>query len=60
MPDEVNYEAHLMDVKDAVKHLFPDEALVVRYSWDLFCWVRSLSPCNVSSHTCHFIRHIVV
>ncbi|KAJ7827884.1 hypothetical protein B0H14DRAFT_2813114 [Mycena olivaceomarginata] len=40
MPDEVNYEAHLMDVKDAVKHLFPDEALVVRYSWELFCWTH--------------------
>jgi len=40
MPDEVNYESHLMDVKDAVKLLFHDEATVVNYAWELFCWTH--------------------
>ncbi|KAJ7146200.1 NUDIX hydrolase domain-like protein [Mycena epipterygia] len=36
MPDEVNYETHLVDVHDAVKMLFRDEARVVNYAWTLF------------------------
>ncbi|KAF7373628.1 Nudix hydrolase domain-containing protein [Mycena sanguinolenta] len=41
MPDEVNYQAHLMDVKEALKLLFEDEAIVVRYAWELFCWTQN-------------------
>ncbi|KAJ7270640.1 hypothetical protein B0H12DRAFT_1093215 [Mycena haematopus] len=40
MPDEVNYEAHVMRVEDALELLFRDEALVVRYAWELFCWTQ--------------------
>ncbi|KAF7369806.1 Nudix hydrolase domain-containing protein [Mycena venus] len=42
MPDEVNYEAHLMDVNDAMKHLFHDEAHIVKYAWELFDWTRRI------------------
>ncbi|KAJ7938469.1 hypothetical protein B0H13DRAFT_1587860 [Mycena leptocephala] len=40
MPDEVNYEAHLMDVKEALKLLNADEAQIVDYASKLFAWVR--------------------
>lgn len=40
MADEVNFETHLVDVQDAVKMLFRDEARVVHYAWTLFEKVR--------------------
>ncbi|KAJ7630098.1 NUDIX hydrolase domain-like protein [Mycena polygramma] len=40
MPDEVNYEAHLMTVEDALKCLSRDEARVVDYAWALY--IRTL------------------
>ncbi|KAJ6554475.1 NUDIX hydrolase domain-like protein [Mycena capillaripes] len=40
MPDEVNYEAHLMDVKEALEVLHTDEARIVDYAWHTFLCVR--------------------
>ncbi|KAJ7153450.1 hypothetical protein C8R43DRAFT_1001986 [Mycena crocata] len=36
MPDEVNYETHLLDVRDALPKLGRDEALVVEYASELY------------------------
>ncbi|KAJ7730256.1 NUDIX hydrolase domain-like protein [Mycena maculata] len=36
MPDEVNYETHLLSVEEATKKLFPNEARVVAYAWMLY------------------------
>ncbi|KAJ6578791.1 NUDIX hydrolase domain-like protein [Mycena vulgaris] len=40
MPDEVNFETHLLDVDDALNKLFPEEARVLRYAQFLFDWTR--------------------
>ncbi|KAJ7161055.1 NUDIX hydrolase domain-like protein [Mycena filopes] len=37
MPDEVNYESHLVSIEDAMKHLErSSEAYVVQYAWETF------------------------
>jgi len=36
MPDEVNYETHLLTVEEAVKKLYPDEARVMKYATYLY------------------------
>ncbi|KAJ6492918.1 NUDIX hydrolase domain-like protein [Mycena vitilis] len=36
MPDEVNYEAHLLSVEDALKCLDSNEARIVHYAWKLY------------------------
>ncbi|KAJ7452038.1 NUDIX hydrolase domain-like protein [Mycena galericulata] len=36
MPDEINYETHLLSVDEALKNLFPDEGRVVAYAWTLY------------------------
>jgi hypothetical protein len=40
MPDEVNYETHLLTVEEAVKKLYPDEARVMKYATYLYQRVR--------------------
>ncbi|KAJ7092479.1 NUDIX hydrolase domain-like protein [Mycena belliarum] len=32
MPDEINYQTHLLDIEEATQRLYPDEARVVRYA----------------------------
>lgn len=44
MPDEVNFETHLLSVDDALKKLFPDEARVVAYAWMLYEYVSRVLP----------------
>ncbi|KAJ7607353.1 NUDIX hydrolase domain-like protein [Roridomyces roridus] len=36
MPDEVNYETHLVSPEEAMHRLFKDEARVVQYAWALY------------------------
>ncbi|KAJ7457012.1 hypothetical protein FB451DRAFT_1098391 [Mycena latifolia] len=41
MPDEVNYETHLLTVEDALRKLYPEEARVVHYAATLYDETRT-------------------
>lgn len=37
MPDEQNYETHLLSIDEALSHISGGEQKVLLYAWELYC-----------------------
>lgn len=38
MPDEQNYQSHLLSIHDALSHVSGGERKVLQYAWELYCY----------------------
>ena len=38
MPDEQNYQSHLLSIEDAMSHVSGGERKILQYAWELYCY----------------------
>jgi predicted transcriptional regulator len=41
MPNEQNYQSHLLSIEEAMNHVTGGERKVLQYAWEIYCYTLS-------------------